>query len=163
VVSQPMLHGSFSITRRVAAPADHVFAAFADLSVRQRWFRMPGKQGAAQHELDFRVGGGEILSGTFTPVDISERIEYRSRFLDIIMNERIVYTYEFFLDERRRSVSLASVELASDGTGTLITFTEQFAFLVYADDGHNDVAERKGGTLFQLNGLAAVIESSMPV
>lgn len=158
MTAQPILHGSFTVTRRVAAPAGRVFAAFADLSVRQRWFRIPGKSGTAHHELDFRVGGGEIARGTFTPIDVSEHIEYRSRFLDIIPNERIVYTHELLLDERRRSISLASIELASDGTGTLLTYTEQFAFLLYTADGHDDVAERKGGTQLQLNALIAVVE-----
>lgn len=163
MTAPPILHGSFTVTRRVAAPTDRVFAAFADLSVRQRWFRIPGKPGTAHHELDFRVGGGEIVRGTFTSVDVPEHIEYGSRYLDIIPNERIVYTYELLLDERRRSVSLASIELASDGTETLITYTEQFAFLLYTADGHEDIAERKGGTQLQLNGLLTVVEESMAV
>ncbi len=163
VSAQPILRGSFIVTRRVAASSGRVFAAFADLSVRQRWFRIPGKPGTGQHELDFRVGGGEIVRGTFTPVDVPEQIEYRSRFLDIIPDERFVYTYELLLDERLRSVSLASIELVSDGTETLITFTEQFAFLSYTGDGHDDVAERKGGTLLQLNGLQTVVEGSSAV
>jgi uncharacterized protein YndB with AHSA1/START domain len=157
------MRGSVNITRRVETSVDRVFSAFADRSVRQRWFRIPGKPGTTHHELDFCVGGGEIARGIFTPVDAPEHIEYRSRFLDIITNERIVYAYELLLDGRRRSVSLASIELASDGTGTLIKLTEQYAFLSYTGDGHDDIAERKGGTQLQLNGLSAVIEGTMAV
>lgn len=163
VAAQPILHGAFTLTRRVTAPADRVFAAYADLSVRQRWFRIPGKPGTVHHELDFRVGGGEIVRGVVTPVDVSEHVEYRSRFLDIVTNERIVYTFELLLDGCRRSVSLVTVELEADGKGMLITFAEQFAFLVYSADGHDDMAERKGGTQFQLNALTAVVEGSLSV
>jgi uncharacterized protein YndB with AHSA1/START domain len=160
VTAQPILHGSFTVTRHVQAPTDRVFAGFADLCVRRCWFRIPGKPGTAHHELDFRVGGGEIARGTFTPVDVPEHIEYHSRFLDIVTNERIVYTYELLLDDRRRSVSLASIELTPEGAGTRITLIEQFAFLIYTDDGHDDIAERKGGTQLQLNGLIAVVEGA---
>ena len=163
MTAQPILHGSFTITRRAAAPSSGVFAAFADLSVRRQWFRIPGKPGTDHHELDFRVGGDEIMRGRFASAGESQNIEYHAWFLDVIEDEQIVYTYELLLDGRRRSVSLVSIELAPDATGTLITFTEQFAFLIYTEDGHDDMAERKGGTQFQLNGLIAVVERSTAV
>jgi uncharacterized protein YndB with AHSA1/START domain len=158
-----VLHGSFTVARGVAAPPSRVFAAFADLSIRQRWFRIPSEPGTAQHELDFRVGGGEAARGTFVPADSAEpeqreHIEYHSRFLDIVTDERIVYTYELLLDGRRRSVSLVTVELTPDASGTRMTYTEQYVFVAFTEDGRADVGEREGGTRLQLNGLIAVVE-----
>lgn len=158
MTNQPVLHGSFTVSRHIAAPLDSIFAAFSDLSIRQRWFRIPGKPGTDHHELDFRVGGVEILRGRFAASDELQHIEHRAWFLDIIDHERIVYTYELLLDGRRRSVSLVSIQLTPDASGTLIKLTEQFAFLMYTADGHDDMAERKGGTHFQLNALSAVVE-----
>lgn len=64
-VHRGVIHGSFTVTRTIASTPRAVFSAYADLSVRRRWFRIPGKQGSERHGLDFRVGGGEIMSGTF--------------------------------------------------------------------------------------------------
>jgi uncharacterized protein YndB with AHSA1/START domain len=58
------VHGSLTVTRTLAAPSSRVFAAFADLSLRRRWFRIPSEPGTAHHELDFRVGGREVARGT---------------------------------------------------------------------------------------------------
>ena len=159
---QRVLHGSFTVARGVAALPSRVFGAFSDLTLRQRWFRIPSEPGTSQHELDFRVGGGEIARGTFAPVSFPEpeHIEYRSRFLDIVADERIVYTYELLLDGRRRSVSLVTVELTPDAGGTLMTYTEQYVFVAFTGNGSADVSERVGGTRLQLNGLIAVVEGS---
>jgi uncharacterized protein YndB with AHSA1/START domain len=99
-----VLHGTFTVARGFAAPPSRVFSAFSDLSLRKRWFRIPG--GATEHELDFRAGGGEVCRGVFAPAGVEERIEYRSRFVDIAVDERIVLTSELVLDGRRRTGSL---------------------------------------------------------
>jgi uncharacterized protein YndB with AHSA1/START domain len=154
-----VLHGAFTVARGVAAPPSRVFSAYSDLALRQRWFRIPSEPGTAQHELDFRVGGGETARGTFAPTGVSEHIEYHAWFLDIVTDERMVYTYELLLDGRRRSVSLVTIELAADADGTLLTYTEQYVFVAFTGDGRADVREREGGTRLQLNGLIAVVES----
>ncbi|MHB8429852.1 MAG: SRPBCC family protein, partial [Acidimicrobiales bacterium] len=79
------------------ATAGEIFAAYGVLPVRKKWFRMPGKP-VGEHELDFTVGGGVSLAATFAPMgDQSELLEYRSRFLDIAFDERIVFAYTFDL------------------------------------------------------------------
>jgi uncharacterized protein YndB with AHSA1/START domain len=157
-VDRRALHGSFTVARGVAAPPSRNFSAFSDLSLRQRWFHIPSEPGSAHHELDFRVGGGEIAHGTFSPAGIPEHIEYRSWFLDIAADEHIMFTYELLVDGRRRSVSLVTVELVPDAGGTLMTFTEQYVFVAFMGDGRDDVREREGGMRLQLNGLIAVVE-----
>lgn len=152
-----MLHGSFTVVREVRAPPPRVFAAFSDLSLRRRWFRIPGKQDEAVHELDFRIGGGEVMRGSFAPAGAVEELEYRSRFLDITVDERIVFSYEFLLDGSRRWVALVSVELSPHAGGTCLRYTEQYAFLVYTRDGSAEIGERRGSTNLMLNGLAAVV------
>jgi uncharacterized protein YndB with AHSA1/START domain len=112
-----VIHGSFTVVRRLAAPPGRVFAAFSDFSLRKRWFRIPTEPGTGHHELDFRVGGREIARGTFAPSGVPERIEYRSQFLDIVLDQRIVFMYELLLDGRLRSVSLVTVELAPGADG----------------------------------------------
>jgi uncharacterized protein YndB with AHSA1/START domain len=148
------LHGSVTVTRQLAATPSDVFAAFADPERRQRWFQMPGR---TLYELDFRVGGGEVSRGTFAAMDTPEQIEVASRFLDIVPDERIVFSYELVLDGRRRTVSLVTVELAPVDGGTAISYTEQYALLVLTGDGSRDRAHIEGGLRLLLNGLMTVL------
>src|SRR5256885_9139819 len=60
------IHGSFAIDRAYRAPPERVFAAWADLETKARWFIGPeGKWKLRRRELDFRVGGQEVLGGEF--------------------------------------------------------------------------------------------------
>jgi len=53
------------------------------------------------------------------------------------------------LDERKFSVSLATLELKPAGAGTRLVMTEQGAFL----DGHDDAGSREHGTGVLLDAL----------
>ena len=66
----------------------------------------------------------------------------------MVPNERIVYAYEMSLDDRKISVSLATIELAPTQTGTRLVLTEQGAFLDGNDDG-----SRERGTNYLLDQL----------
>ena len=111
---------------------------------------MPPDWVDTHHSLDFRVGGHETNRGG-PPGDVVHRFE--ARYQDIVENERIVYTYDLYLDARRMSVSLATIELRPDPDGTRMTFTEQGAFL----DGIDDPAGREHGTKLLLDALAAAM------
>ena len=67
---------------------------------------------------------------------------FRSRYHDIVPEQRIVYAYDLVLDGRLVSVSLATIELHPEGSGTRLVFTEHGAFL----DGLDDPAAREHGT-----------------
>jgi uncharacterized protein YndB with AHSA1/START domain len=152
-----VVHGSFELELALPAPRSLVFAAFAEPQLRRRWFRIPSDTGDGLHELDFRLGGSEVAFATLAPAGTAERLAYRSLFLDIVPDERIVFTYELVVDGRRRSVSLVTVEFAPDDGGTRLTRTEQYALLAVEGDGRNEVAHLEGGTRLQLNGLVALV------
>ena len=67
---------------------------------------------------------------------------FRSRFHDIVENERIVFAYDLLHDHRLVSVSLTTIEFFAAGDGTRLVFTEQGAFF----DDVGDAAEREHGT-----------------
>lgn len=152
------MHGSVTVARSLTAPPSRVFAAFAELPLRGEWFRVPSDAGPGHHELDFRVGGGELARGTFAPMGVPEYIEYRSRFLDIVADQRIVFVYELSLDGRRRTISLVTVEIAASDAGTNLTYTEQYALVAFTGDGNTDVAHLAGSLRLSLNGLAAAVQ-----
>ncbi|PKW12195.1 Uncharacterized conserved protein YndB, AHSA1/START domain [Streptomyces sp. 1222.5] len=152
-------HTAFTETRHLDAEPRAVYGAFADPEVLRRWFKLPGH--GATYTLDFRIGGGDRARGTFRHLDgTEERVEYRSRYLDIVPDRRIVQGYESLVDDVLRWTSLVTVELTPEGRGTSLTWTEQAAFLVPTGDGAADLAHLRGAVRLRLNGLPAAIEAS---
>ena len=74
---------------------------------------------------------------------------FDARYYDIVPNERIVYAYEMYLDDKRISVSVATFELKADGGRTRLTLTEQGVYL----DGFDNGAQREEGTRELLDAL----------
>lgn len=150
-------HETFTVTVRLDADPAAVFAAFADESRWRRWVKLPGK--GATYDHDFRVGGGESAHSTFAHLDgTTESLDYRSRFIDIVPDSRIVYGYESSVDGVLRWTSLVTVHLRAEADGTELSWTEQAAFLVLTDhDGSQDLAHLRGGTRLRLNGLATAV------
>ncbi|MEU6894831.1 SRPBCC domain-containing protein [Streptomyces sp. NPDC046557] len=157
-----VIHGSFSVPADFTVAPAQVFRAFAEPSLRSRWFRLPGPSATAHHALDFRVTGGEVARNVFTTSGVEECLEYRSRFIDIVAGERIVLGYETYVNDCRRWISQVTVELVErtrdDVPGCRLTWTEQFAFLVVTGDGSQDIAHLRGSTRLLLNGLSTVVE-----
>jgi uncharacterized protein YndB with AHSA1/START domain len=152
------LHGSTTVERDFSSSPEEVFNAFADPSVRGRWFKIPAEPDTRYHELDFRVGGGERAGGTFAPMDNPERVEYESRFFDIVPAERIVFGYRLTLNGQTRTVSLVTAELAAAGDGTLLRYTEQYTLVNNDGDGSADAAHVEGSVKLLLNGLSWVVD-----
>jgi uncharacterized protein YndB with AHSA1/START domain len=144
-------HASFVIERTYPAKPARVFAAFASRAAKASWFAGPAEWGPSDHELDFRVGGRERVSGgpKGGPVHLFE-----ARYQDIVPNERIISSYDMHLDDKRISVSLATVEFKPAGTGTRLIYTEQGAFL----DGYDDAGSREHGTRGLLDQLGAALQ-----
>lgn len=150
-------HDTFTITRRLEAAPPAVFNAFAHEPMRRRWFRLPGSSATYEHQ--FRVGGGEDAHSTFTVLDSSpEELRYRSRYLDIVADARIVFISESIVDDVLRWSSLTTVLLTeNEKGGSDLTWTEQVAFLTRTRDGSADLPHLRGATALRLNGLAAAL------
>lgn len=149
------VHGSFEVSIVVPAAPARVFAAYAELELRRRWFRIPGAAEDARHELDFRIGGHEVAEGSFAPMplDEPERIAYRSTFLEILPARRIVLAYTVDVGIHR-SASMVTLELHADPAGTLLRHTEQYVLLT-PDESGDHAAHLRGSTRLQFNGLLA--------
>jgi uncharacterized protein YndB with AHSA1/START domain len=145
-------HSTFVIERTYPAAPARVFAAWADPASKKKWFCGPDDANP-HHELDFRVGGRETSRGGPPGGPV---YRYDAVYRDIVPEQRIVSTYEMYMGDARISVSLATVELAPDGAGTRLTYTEHGAFL----DGHDSAAQRRRGTEDLLDKLGGVLGAS---
>jgi uncharacterized protein YndB with AHSA1/START domain len=143
-------HGSFSFDRVYDAEPARVFAAFADITAKSAWFVGPDEFGQPDWSMDFRVGGREVLRNGAEGGPV---FTFDARYVDIVPDERIVYTYEMYQDDARLSVSVATLEFEPDGAGTRLVVTEQGAFL----DGLDNVAQREQGTGVLLDNLGTAL------
>jgi uncharacterized protein YndB with AHSA1/START domain len=148
-----IVHGSFTIERTYAASVPRVFAAWADIEMKARWFMGPPESWKlVRRELDFRVGGGEVLRGEHASGRVSH---FEARYHSIVPDQRLVYAYDMYVGDKHFSVSLATVELvAATGGGTRMIFTEQAAFL----DGEDGRTSRDTGTAAHFDRLATALD-----
>jgi uncharacterized protein YndB with AHSA1/START domain len=153
MAERSVTHATFVVERTYDTAPARVFNAWADPAVKARWFGGAEDAGAGEFEfeLDFRVGGREVGRGS-TPD--GQVFTFECRYSDIVPEQRIVYTYDMYLNETRISVSVATAEFKPAGTGTRLIFTEQGAFL----DGHDTPALREQGTGSLLDALGAELQ-----
>ena len=143
-------HDTFVLERTYNVPVTQVFQAWADPTLKARWFAGSAEALEAGYELDFRVGGHEVNRAGPPGAPV---YTYESQFRDIIPEQRIVYTYEMFADETRISVSVATVQFRRQEATTRLVLTEQGVFL----DGHDTAAQREEGTRSLLDSLGAIV------
>lgn len=143
-------HDTFTVGQTYPLPRSRVFAAWANPATKARWFT-----GSVDSDYlgEFAVGGTESTSGQGPG---GEALTYEGRYRDIVVDERIVISYEMAVDGRRMSVSISTAEFLDDGTGTQVRVTDQGAYLDDLDNAQN----RSQGTGTQLDQLAELLEGA---
>lgn len=143
------IYADFTIERSFKAPVSKLYQMFADQQYKEQWFKGPNDI-SSKHTMDFKVGGREFNSGKFH--DGITHI-FKALYYDIVPQERIVYSYEMYLNNNRISVSLATIEFAKDGDNSKLTLHESGVFL----DGFDTVESREYGSKELLKALGAAI------
>ncbi len=150
--SRSVVHASFCIERTFPASRARVFKALTDPAAKAKWFGGGNGYTQLSREMDVRPGGREHLKGRWDSGMVSC---FDAVYHDVVSDERIVYSYEMHLDERKISVSLATIELKAAGDATRLVMTEQGAFL----DGYDDAGSREHGTNLLLDALGKSLQS----
>lgn len=143
-------HVTFVIRRTYPAPLARVFAAFADPTIKARWQNSDETEAVddtdAYLSFDFQVGGHERFAFAMD----GRTFGYDAEYVDIVPDQRIVYSYAMHADGEPDSLSIVTIELEEEeGAGTVLTYTEQGVFL----DGIDDPAKRERGTTDLLDNL----------
>ncbi|MDE2516811.1 MAG: SRPBCC domain-containing protein [Rhodospirillales bacterium] len=147
------VHDQFTLTRLLDASPARVFAAFTEPEAKALWFGGGSTCTLLDRQMDVRPGGTEHLSGRWDDGTVTC---FEARYLDVIADARLIYSYEMHIDGRKISVSLATIGFAPEGGGTRLTVTEQGVFL----DGYEDRGARAHGTGILLDRLGAVLAGS---
>ncbi len=148
MTKRSVTHVTFILERVYPVAPERVFNAFADPTAKAKWFGGPPEWGPGKQSMDFRVGGRETSVGGPKGGPL---ISFRAIYLNIVPNERIIYAYDMDFDGKPISASLATIEIATEGSGTRLKVTEQGAYL----DGYDDAGQREHGTRELLEKLGA--------
>jgi len=151
MTERSIAYGTFVIERTLPVPPARVFAAWADVNQKAKWFGAPGGDNMPK-QFEFRVGGREFSEGQVGDTTFTFDVLYQ----DIVENERIIYTYDMTMNGARISVSLASVELRAQGNDTRLLVTEHGAYL----DGLDNNEQRKEGTIALIDQLENYLKAA---
>lgn len=148
VVARGALGGGFTLVRDYPVPVEVVWTAFADAEQKRSWFGTSDDWSTGEWQHDFRVGGVDVAEGDFHGGPLSR---YVARYTDIVEFNRIVTSYDMWLDEVHISTSVASYEFEAVAEGTRLHHTEHGIHL----DGFDDGSQREAGS----QGLHARLEA----
>jgi len=141
-----VVHATFRIERTYPASAAQVFKALTEPAAKAKWFTGGTGYTLLAREMNVRPGGREHVKGRWESGVVST---FDAVYHDVVTDERIVYAYEMHLDDRKISVSLATLEIIPAGANTQLVMTEQGAFL----DNYDNVSSREQGSNFLLDAL----------
>ena len=122
ISERSQIHATFVIERDLDAPLDRVWHALSDNNARDQWFGGGPTFDIHAKSHDFRVGGGAVEEGHWHG---GPRSRFESTYTDIVVHQRIVFTYDMWVDDQHMSTSLTTIAVEANGDRTSLTYTEQ--------------------------------------
>jgi uncharacterized protein YndB with AHSA1/START domain len=133
---------SLTLTRRLRARPEKVFAAWADPLNLVQWFaQAQARPGSLRAELDVRVGGRYRISWSD---EKGEYFEVGGLYREVVPNERLKFTWAWHSTPERESV--VTVQLKPDAAGTLLIFDHE----LFTDETARDNHKRGWSTFFDV-------------
>ena len=123
---------SLTLTRRLRARPERVYAAWTEPESLIRWFATSqAKPGSIGADHDVRVGGHYRINFTG---ESGEYFEVGGVYREVVPNEKLVFTWAWHTMKERES--LVTVTIRRDGTGSILTLLHEKFFDEAARDGH---------------------------
>jgi uncharacterized protein YndB with AHSA1/START domain len=135
MIQSEVIHDTFSIENTYGVPPAEAFAAFAMLDKKKQWYADSDTYDVLKYDMDFRVGGSEVLIGKMlpeTPV-AGAILKWSSVFTDVKPNDRIIFSQVVEMNDWRISCSLITVEFLAATAGCLVRLTHQAVYFEGAD------------------------------
>ncbi len=152
-IERSQIHATFVVERTYPVPVNAVWHALSDNKARDQWFGGGSAFDAHEKSHDFLVGGHAVEEGQWHG---GPRSRFVSTYTDIVDQQRMVFTYDMWIDEQHISTSLTTIAVEPEGEGTRLTYTEQGVHL----DGLDTVEGREEGTRGLLDNLGAFLAGS---
>jgi uncharacterized protein YndB with AHSA1/START domain len=146
-IERRLARSGFTLTREYPAPVDRAWNAFAVEAEKLSWWGAGDAMEPREWVFDFRIGGRDIAEGKFHDGPVSR---YEATYTDIVEHQRIVTTYDMWIDGVHMSTSVASWEFEPIVEGTRFTHVEHGVFF---DQFWNDGVGREVGTRGLLDAL----------
>jgi uncharacterized protein YndB with AHSA1/START domain len=146
------VHATFVIERSYRHSVDAVWSALSENDARDQWFGAGEAFDVAEKSHDFRVGGHGLEEGQWHG---GPRSRFDSTYTDIVDQQRIVFTYDMWVNEQHMSTSLTTIVLEPDGDGTRLTYTEQAVHF----DGLDSVEGREEGSRGLLENIGVYLDA----
>lgn len=130
-----IVHDTFTIENTYPVAPARAFAAFSELEKKKRWYADSAAYEVLEYDLEFSVGGQEVLVGRMlpsTPV-AGAVLKWSSVYDEIRPDDRIVFSQVVEMNEQCISCSLISVEFLPTDTGCTVLLTHQAAFFEGSD------------------------------
>jgi uncharacterized protein YndB with AHSA1/START domain len=151
--ARSVAHHTFAIERTYPHPVEAVWHAFADADAHFAWFGSEETFTDTEKSDDFRVGGRTVQDGHWHN---GPRSRFVNTYTDIVERERIVGTYDMWVDGTHISTSLTTTTFEPVDGGTRLTFVEQGVYL----DGFDDGSMRETGTQGILDTLGTYLDQA---
>jgi uncharacterized protein YndB with AHSA1/START domain len=149
-IERSQIHATFVVERSYPVPVSTVWHALSDNDERDQWFGGGAEFDAYEKSHDFRVNGHAVEEGQWHR---GPRSRFVSTYTDIIDQQRMVFTYDMWVDDRHISTSLTTIVVEPEGDATRLTYTEQGVHF----DGLDTVEGREEGTRGLLDNLGSFL------
>ena len=144
------VHATFVVERSYPAPIADVWHALSDNEARDQWWGGCDAFDTEEKSHEFRVGGKGYENGQWHG---GPRSTFASTYTDIVEHQRIVFTYDIWVDDKHLSTSLTTIAVRAEGDTTHLTYTEQGVHF----DGLDSVEGREEGTAGLLDQLGSYL------
>jgi uncharacterized protein YndB with AHSA1/START domain len=152
ISERSQIHATFVIERDFGAPLDRVWHALSDSDARDQWFGGGPTFETHAKSHSFSVGGRAVEEGQWHG---GPRSRFESTYTDIVVQQRIVFTYDMWVDDQHLSTSLTTIAVEAEGDRTSLTYTEQGVHF----DGLDNVEGREEGTRGILDRLSTYLST----
>jgi uncharacterized protein YndB with AHSA1/START domain len=124
-IERRLARSGFTLTRDYPVPLERVWNSFAEEQQKRVWWGAGDAIDTREWAFDFRIGGRDVAEGKFHNGPLSR---YEATYTDIVEHNRIVTTYDMWLDGVHMSTSVASLEFEPIAEGTRFTHIEHGVF-----------------------------------
>jgi uncharacterized protein YndB with AHSA1/START domain len=152
-----IVHNTFVVEKSFPVSAERLFAAFTDPVKKRRWFVEGPNKIVDTYNLDFRIGGNELVRYRYSEGSPYPNILFTNsvNYQVILPGRRVVFANTMAMGDHIFSAALVSFELIPTETGTDLICTHQAAFFEPSDGpqlreaGWRTLLDRLGAELEQ--------------